>query len=58
MDPINTIMTMTVEAETYYESLSPKEQHAFDIAKEHLGSLFDVSKTNGFIEWKKKQKSS
>ena len=42
----------------FYESLSPKEKHAFDIAKQHLGSLFDVSKTNGFLQWKKTKASS
>lgn len=43
------------ELNNYYLSLSPKEQHAFHIAKEHLGSLFDITKTNGFLQWKQGQ---
>ena len=43
---------------TFYESLSPKEKKAYQIAKEHLGSLFDISKTNGFLQWQKNQVST
>lgn len=38
----------------YLESLTPKEKHAYEIAKNHLGSTFHLIKSNGFIEWKKK----
>ncbi len=38
----------------YLASLTPKEQQAYAIAKEHLGSLLDISKSNGFLAWKSK----
>ncbi len=40
--------------EQYLTSLSAKEQQAYEIAKEHLGSLFDITKSNGFLAWKAK----
>ena len=46
---------MSTEIDNYYNSLSLKEKVAFNIAKEHLGSLFDIIKTNGYMEWEKKQ---
>lgn len=39
----------------YIASLTPKEHQAYLIAKDHLGSLFNVTKTNGFLAWQKKQ---
>jgi len=41
-------------SEKYLESLTPKEKHAYEIAKNHLGSTFHLIKSNGFIQWKKK----
>lgn len=41
-------------SEKYLQSLSPKEKHAYEIAKNHLGSSFHLIKSNGFIQWKKK----
>lgn len=35
----------------YIEQLSPMEKIAMDIAKDHLGTSFDIQKSNGFIEW-------
>ena len=37
----------------YIESLNPKEKKAYEIAKSHLGSTFNLIKSNGFIQWKK-----
>lgn len=42
-------------SQMYFDSLSEKEKKAFLIAKSHLGSLFTVEKTAGFIKWKSKQ---
>lgn len=36
----------------YYQSLSEKERRAYIIAKSHLGSTFDLSKSVGFVYWK------
>jgi hypothetical protein len=40
----------------YLASLTPKEKKAYEIAKEHLGCLLDVEKTNGFLKWIKTKK--
>ena len=37
----------------YLKQLNDKEQIAYLIAKEHLGTSFDIVKSIGYIEWKK-----
>jgi hypothetical protein len=39
----------------YLEQLGDKERVAYSIAKEHLGTSFDVVKSIGYITWKKSQ---
>lgn len=39
----------------YLEQLGDKERIAYSIAKEHLGSSFNVVKSVGYITWKKEQ---
>jgi hypothetical protein len=39
----------------YEKSLSEKEKKALQIAKDHLGSSFDITKSNGFIKYKTKK---
>lgn len=39
----------------YLNSLTEKEKKAYEIAKQHLGTLFTLEKTNGFIQWKIQQ---
>lgn len=41
--------------EDYKKSLTEKELKAYKIAESHMGTLFQVEKTAGFLEWKKKQ---
>ena len=52
-------MPPTLESENelaqYLASLSPKDVKGYNIAKSHLGMTYQYEKTNGFIEWKKKQ---
>ena len=52
-------MPTTLEFENelaqYLASLSPKDVKGYNIAKSHLGMTYQYEKTNGFIEWKKKQ---
>ncbi len=43
--------------EQYLASLSPKEKQAYEIAKDHLGCLLDISKSTGFLVWKSKNVS-
>jgi len=37
--------------EKYIESLEPHEKQAYEIAKNHLESSFDVEKSIGFIQF-------
>jgi hypothetical protein len=39
---------------TYLEQLSEKERLACLIAKDHLGSSFNILRSVGYIEWKNK----
>ena len=38
----------------YVMSLNELEKKAYLIAKEHLGSSFNISRSNGYHEWNKK----
>lgn len=44
-----------MEVHRYLESLTPKEKQAYEIAKDHLKSLLDITNTNGFIQWQSTQ---
>jgi hypothetical protein len=50
MDP-----TIDITTEKYLISLPEKERKAYHVAKEHLGSLFTLEKTAGYLQWKNKQ---
>ena len=39
----------------YLKQLNTIERKAYSIGKQHLGSSFNVVKSNGYINWKKKQ---
>jgi hypothetical protein len=38
----------------YLQQLDTIEKKAYTIGKKHLGTSFNVLKSNGFVEWKKK----
>ena len=40
----------------YLKQLDIIERQAYTIGKAHLGSSFNVVKSNGFIDWKKNNK--
>ena len=40
------------EVYNYLIQMSPYEKKAYLIAKDHLGTSFNILKSNGFIEWK------
>ena len=40
----------------YLSQLDSIEKHAYKIAKHHLGSSFNIVKSNGFCDWKKDNK--
>jgi hypothetical protein len=42
--------------EKYIETLSEKERKSYLIAKEHLGTSFQLEKSVGFLQWIKKLK--
>ena len=46
---------LSIEENAYIKTLSTKEYQAYLIAKDHLGILLTVHKTNGFLQWKKSQ---
>ena len=39
-----------------YVASNPLERRAMEIAKDHLGSSFDLVRSNGFRTWTQKQK--
>ena len=39
----------------YLETLNEKEKKAYSIAKSHLGSSFQLEKSNTFLQWKKER---
>ena len=41
--------------EEYISQLTEVEKIAYEIAKEHLGSSFNIQRSNGFKEWLKKK---
>ena len=41
------------DIQAFYRSLHPAEQIAHTIAKEQLGSSYNVVRTHGFQKWKK-----
>ena len=49
VDPIPDLL------QQYIDQLSSKESKAYYIAKEHLGSSFQLEKSVGFLEWRRKQ---
>lgn len=42
-----------IEIIEYLKTLDEKELKGYNIALDHLGSSFQIEKSNGFIQWKK-----
>ena len=40
----------------YISQMSVQERKAYEIAKEHLETSFNIDKSIGFIDWKKERK--
>ncbi len=40
----------------YIAQLDDVQRKAMEIAKSHLGTSFNIQRSNGFIDWLKKQK--
>jgi competence protein ComGC len=41
------------EIYNYLIQMTPSQKKAYLIAQDHLGTSFNILKSNGFIEWKK-----
>jgi len=41
------------EIYNYLIQMTPSQKKAYLIAKDHLGTSFNILKSNGFIDWKK-----
>ena len=43
------------DADAYISQMSPFELSAYRIAKSHLGTSFNLRKSNGFLKWTSKK---
>ena len=50
-----TAETQRKQLDEYMKTLTEKERTAYEIARAHLQSSFQLEKSNGFIQWKKHQ---
>lgn len=55
---MSTENSLASQIELYLLSLSPNEKKGYQIAKDHLGCSFQMEKSNGFLQWLKKQKTT
>ena len=46
---------LEVLTQEYIATFDEKHKIAYEIAKSHLGMSYQVEKSNGFLEWKKKK---
>jgi hypothetical protein len=52
----NKNLELEKEINEYLNQLDLKEKIAYKIAMEHLGTSFNIVRSNGFSEWKKNKK--
>lgn len=45
--------TLLEQIHVYLSQLNDNQLKAYRVAKRHLGSSFNLVKSNGFVEWKK-----
>ena len=53
MNSINTMDTENKSIEQYLKSLNEQERKTLKIAKDHLGTSFNIKKSIGYLNWKK-----
>lgn len=56
--PPTTEQTFNELLQEYIDSFTEKEQQAYEIAKEFLGTSFQLEKSNGFLQFQKSKKIS
>jgi hypothetical protein len=49
---------MTITEEQYLYEMNDIQRKAYHIARDHLGTSFNVAKSNGFKEWKKQKQQN
>ena len=54
MDSIKTMNTHEESIKAYLKSLNEQEKKTLEIAKDHLGTSFNINKSIGYIAWKSK----
>ena len=56
---VDTVATLLAppfsKVDQYLAQLDDMQRKAYEIAKSHLGTSFNIKRSNGFIEWQKKQ---
>jgi len=56
----DSVLKLSTEKQTevynYLIQMNEYQKKAYLIAKDHLGTSFNVIKSNGFVEWKKQKK--
>jgi len=58
MNSIKTMDTENKSIEQYLKSLNEQERKTLEIAKNHLGTSFNIMKSIGYITWKTNQKNN
>jgi hypothetical protein len=48
--------SMTTSIQQYLAQLDDIQKKAHDIAKQHLGTSYNIAKSNGYMDWLKQQK--
>ena len=48
--------TLVEQMHIYLSQLNDTQLKAYRVAKRHLGSSFNLAKSNGFVEWSKARK--
>ncbi len=56
MNSIKTMDTENKSIEQYLKSLNEQERKTLEIAKDHLGTSFNIRRSIGYITWKTNQK--
>ena len=56
MDSSSTSANSSIQQ--YLAQLDDIQKKAHDIAKQHLGTSYNIAKSNGYMDWLKQQKKS
>ena len=57
MDSSSSSATTPPSIQQYLAQLDDIQKKAHDIAKQHLGTSYNIAKSNGYMDWLKQQKS-